>query len=142
MPGCVLLPFDTVAGRCRACGVGLPRTRRSWCSGECQDVYERNHYWASARAAAVARDKRCVNCGWVADRDYATSYGQYFMWSRAMLQGRGDDNWLEVNHIVPRLGAGYSAASCVHHLAGLETLCHRCHVKVTYRQRINRARAS
>lgn len=140
MPGCELLLFDSVAGRCRACGEPLPRTRRSWCSLECQLVYERNHYWDAARDAAVTRDKRCVKCGWVADQDYATSYGQYFMWSRKVLQGRGADNWLEVNHIVPRYGAGYGTG-CWNHLSNLETLCHRDHVKVTGQQRVARARA-
>ncbi|MCU1454052.1 MAG: 67, gp67 [Acidimicrobiales bacterium] len=40
---------------------------------------------------------------------------------------------LEVNHVEPRLGRGYQAG-CHHHLDGLETLCHRCHVQVTSAQ--------
>lgn len=46
---------------------------------------------------------------------------------------------LEVNHKVPRRGAGYDAG-CHHHLSGLETLCHRCHAAVTAeQQRLHRA---
>lgn len=41
---------------------------------------------------------------------------------------------LEVNHRVPCLGA-HKAASCAHHLDGLETLCHPCHLAETARQR-------
>jgi 5-methylcytosine-specific restriction endonuclease McrA len=40
---------------------------------------------------------------------------------------------LEVNHRVPRRGGGYHAG-CHHHLDGLETLCHRCHVAETNAQ--------
>ena len=40
---------------------------------------------------------------------------------------------LEVNHIEPRKGAGYGPG-CHHHLDGLETLCHACHLEVTAAQ--------
>lgn len=48
---------------------------------------------------------------------------------------------IEVNHIVPRVGAGYHAG-CHHHLDGLETLCHRCHVQVTNAQAAARREAA
>lgn len=41
---------------------------------------------------------------------------------------------IEVNHINPIRGAGYSL-SCHHHLDNLEALCHQCHVQVTKQQR-------
>lgn len=41
---------------------------------------------------------------------------------------------LEVNHVIPCLGA-HKANSCLHHLDGLVTLCHPCHVVETNRQR-------
>ena len=41
---------------------------------------------------------------------------------------------LEVNHFIPRNGAGYESG-CAHHQEGLETLCWRCHMKVTAIQR-------
>lgn len=40
---------------------------------------------------------------------------------------------MEVNHKIPRAGAGYHQG-CHHHLADLETLCHPCHVVETTRQ--------
>lgn len=41
---------------------------------------------------------------------------------------------LEVNHVVPCLGA-HRENSCAHHLDGLIVLCHPCHVAETNRQR-------
>lgn len=40
---------------------------------------------------------------------------------------------LEVNHKVPILGR-HGQFGCHHHLDGLETLCHACHVAETARQ--------
>jgi 5-methylcytosine-specific restriction endonuclease McrA len=138
MPGCVLLPYDTAAGHCRACGENLPNANRTWCSVDCRLMYERNHYWRAARHAAAARDGfTCLKCGWGEGEFY--EHGQMVFWSRPMLTGRGPDNWIEVNHIVPRAGEGYGTG-CGHHQSNLETLCHRCHVKVTRMQRVARAR--
>jgi hypothetical protein len=133
MPGCELLPFDTDAGHCRACGKELTKAQRSWCGGRCQMMYEANHYWAAARHAAMKRDRGCVKCGWVDDKDCATSCGQYFFWSRAVLDG--PDNRLEVNHIVPRRGEGYGTG-CHHHQSNLEVLCKKHHLEVTRQQRV------
>lgn len=138
-----MLPFDSAVGKCRACGFELKKKQKSWCGHECSSMYERNHYWAEARAAAVDRDgAQCVKCGWVEGEYYEMCLrnGQLAYWSRAYLLGNGIENRLEVNHIKPRLGAGYGA-DCGHHLSNLETLCHKCHVKVTSRQRIDRSRA-
>jgi hypothetical protein len=44
---------------------------------------------------------------------------------------------LEVNHIVPRNGAGYGFG-CWNHQDNLETLCHGHHVEVTNAQRVER----
>ncbi len=140
MPGCPLLPFDTVAGRCAACGESLIGRQTRWCSKDCRLIYERNHYWGAARQAAIVRDgRRCVRCGWGSEELYAylTRGGQFVLWSRAHLLRYRPDNWLEVNHIIPRLGAGYGTG-CWHHLENLQTLCHQDHVRVTNRQRINR----
>lgn len=41
---------------------------------------------------------------------------------------------LEVNHKTPCLGQ-HKLNSCAHHLDGLETLCHSCHLEETGRQR-------
>lgn len=146
--GCVLLPFDTVAGMCAACGTELAGRQRRWCSKDCERGYQQSHYWNFARAAALQRDqRRCVKCGWSTDfylpgdNPYQLTSGQFVFWTRANLfKGADPDtNWLEVNHIDPRNGRGYGTG-CWNHLTNLETLCHKCHVAVTRRQRIARAR--
>lgn len=53
------------------------------------------------------------------------------------------DRWvarrqLEVNHLVPILGR-HGEFGCHHHLDGLETLCHTCHLQETARQFGHRA---
>jgi hypothetical protein len=132
--GCALLPFDTVAGRCARCGNGLSGQIR-WCSITCEQQYLRNHNWNMARQAALERDDHCcVKCGWMPEACGYLDNGQFVLWSRSNLTLEPEANWLEVNHIIPRRGAGYDFG-CHHHLATLETLCHQCHVKVTRRQR-------
>lgn len=98
---------------CRWCNTTITATkRRTWCSDKCRRAFERNHVWRRARSAARRRAKRqCVTCG-------------------------GTEK-LEVNHIVPLIGAGY-LASCFHHETNLELLCHSCHVEVTKQQRASR----
>ena len=89
------------AGACSWCGTPVPKGRRMWCRDRCATVFWKNHWWPRARRAAKRRDKyACVRCG----------------------GGRP----LEVNHIVPCLGA-HGTPSCAHHLANLETLCVACH---------------
>ncbi len=113
--------------------------RTRWCSKKCEQNYRLNHHWNEARHAAIERDKGCVKCGWTDDLPYYTRRGQFVLWPKAALLGH-EENWLEVNHVVPRMGASYKTG-CINHLAGLEVLCHRCHVKVTRRQKLERARA-
>lgn len=105
-------------------------------------MYDSNHYWNVARHAAIDRDEgACVRCGWRLGEwyDHLLHNGQFVLWSRGNLLREGEGNWLEVNHIIPREGRGYGTG-CWHHLEGLESLCHRCHVKVTNRQRVARSR--
>lgn len=114
---CPLLPYDRVGGVCAACGTELVGRQRRWCSPACQAVFQNNHYWQFARAAALKRDSHgCVRCG--------------TMFIAAP----------EVNHKVPRYGRGYGVG-CHHHQSNLESLCHYHHVKVTRAQRIARARS-
>lgn len=144
MPGCELLLFDTDAGRCRACGADLTKAQRSWCGAPCKLMYENNHYWNAARHAAVKRGRVCTKCHWTEDQYQEaslTTEGQYVMWTRTMLLTHSPDNWLEVNHIVPRRGEGYGTG-CWHHQSNLEVLCHKCHVKVTRLQRLTQARSA
>jgi 5-methylcytosine-specific restriction endonuclease McrA len=89
------------AGTCPWCAAPLPKGRRTWCRDRCATAFWKNHWWSRARRAAKRRDKyACVRCG----------------------GGRP----IEVNHIVPCLGA-HGTLSCAHHLKNLETLCVACH---------------
>lgn len=97
---------------CFLCDKPLTGRRTRWCSALCVKLWYQNHNWTGARKAAKKRDKyRCVKCG--------SNYK------------------LEVNHILPLVGRGY-AWGCLNHLAGIETLCHDCHVRETNRQRRER----
>lgn len=114
-PNCPLIPkLSEKFGFCdlASCAKPLPRRRRRWCSDACANAYTDaiygQHDWNLARHKAYLRDQKCVTCG--------------------------STEKLEVNHIVPRNGAGYGRG-CHHHLENLETLCHSCHVKVTNEQR-------
>lgn len=97
---------------CFVDGKPLPPRRQYWCSAECVALWLSNHEWSAASYARLKADHRtCQRCGYVANG------------VRVM----------EVNHIVPRVGAGYHQG-CHHHQDGLETLCHPCHVIETTRQ--------
>ena len=127
-------------GRCHWCGEARPGRRYRWCSDECQAAAVCQHVWTHARAAALRRDVyTCVRCvGWPhlprpAQLDYGIDRGAYLIALAAWERERADRR-LEVNHIVPRRGAGYGSG-CHHHLANLETLCHRHHVEETNHQR-------
>lgn len=101
--------------RCFLCGSALrdpsvvKQSRRlRWCSDACSRAWWTNHLWSAASAACLSRDRgTCVRCG-------STSLP-------------------EANHKEPLNGRGYHE-SCAHHLAGLETLCHACHVAETNQQ--------
>ena len=98
---------------CDQCGKQLVKRER-WCSGLCAAKFYKNHRWTNAREAALRRDGCCVRCG--------------------------SNNDLEVNHVVPLASLEWfdgnrGRESCAHHLDGLETLCHDCHVVETRRQR-------
>jgi 5-methylcytosine-specific restriction endonuclease McrA len=100
---------------CDWCGKPLRPRQRRWCGARCSDAFFENHVWSMARKAALARDGyKCVRCG------------------------RHEN--LEVNHIYP-LSASIKRktnrykTSCLHHLTGLETLCHQHHLQATAQQR-------
>lgn len=120
---CVLVGWSG-PGHCGWCNRDLGSLKRRWCGAqwveatgrhaarripsECEHLFISNHSWGSARAYAIKRDGGCVRCGVTAR--------------------------LEVNHIIPILGR-HGEYSCIHHLSGLETLCHKHHLEVTAQQR-------
>lgn len=144
---------------CWICASPLEGRRQFWCSDECVRTWTTNHEWSAASAAAVARDGGCVRCGaartevlvcasdgepWPCQvyRSYSEAWAAYRRGGPLpAVQGtyhvqevdRRASVLLEVNHIVPRNGAGYDQG-CHHHLDLLETLCHGCHVVETTRQ--------
>lgn len=106
---CVNAFGDNKKKLCAWCGKPLQGRRRRWCCNDCGDAWYRSHTWTGARGAALKRDGwKCVICG--------------------------TPERLEVNHIVPRRGAGYGNG-CHHHIENLETLCHAHHLEVTAAQR-------
>lgn len=111
---CSLAFGDNPDRHCAWCGTDLPKRRRRWCSDACDNEFGRNHAWNAARPAALRRDDhRCTR------------------------EGCDSRLKLEVNHRTPILGRHHEFG-CHHHLAGLETLCHRHHVDVTNAQRAAR----
>lgn len=158
MKGCPLVAstFGT-PGLCDWCGKDLPIVKRTgtfnparrWCGPSCSGPYWASHQWNLARVAALKRDDyKCVRCG----SDAGTRRG--FCWydkepwpckdAGQRFRHSWDDRYykhserievgkLEVNHKIPRKGAGYTNG-CWHHLDDLETLCHDCHVKETTAQ--------
>lgn len=104
---CDALGWDGNGRHCRSCNAELPPRRRRWCGAEaCDGAYGKHHWWSWARAEALKRDEnKCVRCG-------AES---------------GPGVRLEVHHKVPILGR-HSVSGCHHHVAGLETLCSKCHL--------------
>lgn len=121
---CALSAWTGVVGRCQWCDavIEAPR-RRTWCSNTCARVWQRNHIWRFARAAAKRRAKYyCQRDGCDAQRRDC-----------------------EVNHRAARNGGGYGPG-CHHHLdadqhgeGGLEVLCRAHHREVTTAQAKARA---
>lgn len=139
-PGCPFLVLVSRPGHCDRCGEALKGNRRRWCSEKCERAYWANHAWTMARheawvrASGLSREQldelwrtdrltlrelaRCDECG-ATERDLPYPQG------------------LEVNHVDPRLGAGYDNG-CWNHQTNLQVLCHPCHVVETNRQRHER----
>lgn len=139
-------PFPPDARRCGWCGAELPKRRVRWCSRECVDEWQANHDWSSARAAALERDgHRCTVCesdglapvepwGWFVlalsrSKRWAPTYRE----AHELLIAEHRKHRLEVDHVVPILGR-HGQPGCHHHLDGLRTLCHGCHLTVTAEQ--------
>lgn len=129
-PDTYRVPHGPQAG-CRLCGT-VPRSPKIYyCSDPCRVEFERNHFWTSARAAALERAKV------YRIPPKLTQRGEVAVTQRwDMLCARcGEEPYdPEVNHIVP-LNGRREFFSCSHHLDNLEVLCHDCHLVVTREQR-------
>lgn len=107
----------THIGGCRNCGKTPSGRKQYYCSDECRTEFEADHFWGTARQAAIHRTidpydalriPHCVrDCG---------------RWAT------------EVNHIVP-LNGQRPHFGCCHHRDNLEALCHYCHLETTAEQR-------
>lgn len=141
---------------------------RRWCSEPCTRAFFPLHDWQEARAAALRRDGwACQVCGvigweqvpdavlgntkrmppvWPAPRLTGGQGAELFrreLWAYHRQKRESErpqgSHVLEVNHIEPRRGEGYTTG-CWNHLDNLQVLCRACHGKVTGAQRRARAR--
>lgn len=117
---CNLSEWRGEDGRCQWCNKSLAgqSRRKVWCSKECGQAFETNHIWN------IARHKARRRAGYKCTRENCP-------------HPKED---LEVNHIIPLVGAGYGP-SCFHHSANLEVLCKPHHQVETNRQRTERKEA-
>lgn len=145
---CPLSAWKGEDGRCRWCDEELTGRKTAWCSQACSDQADEQHSWTRVRIAAIRRDHatclRCGNRGWSAtDQRWLTHIAtmpksHLDRYARAgldrereyYLRLRRTAIKLEVNHVRPMRVSGSNRPwfSCSHHLEGLETLCHYCHV--------------
>lgn len=133
-------PFD--AG-CRQCGKEITRGR-AYCSAACRAPFQENHFWNTARFAAIRQSATvdadtirrrgldecavCARCGGPA---------RAVRWPETVENGRTypASYWApEVNHKTP-LNGDRPHFGCCHHLDNLECVCHPCHVAIGIEQR-------
>lgn len=125
---------------CRNCGSPVEGRKQFYCTDGCRESFERDHFWQTARAAAIERQSiYAVNSrGVFRGKPYHALIATYCARCGERIEGMP-----EVNHIVPVNGAR-PFFGCMHHLANLEALDHACHLIVTAEQRaagmIGRAR--
>lgn len=123
---CDVAPHDDEPDVCGICAVPLRGAQSRWCSKAHARLYYQNHYWTQARSAAKRRDRyACVMVSFTFEKELPVRFGP---------SERCTGRPLEVNHKIPRNGAGYDGPNCAHHLDKLETLCHAHHVIETNRQ--------
>lgn len=122
---------------CRQCGTEIP-PRRAYCSNDCQNAFEREHFWSTARAEAIRRwleadgGPVCPRCSLMPLREPKFYGGAHRKWWWQLLRFKP-----EVNHIVPlnRQRCRSYHFGCFNHQSNLEVVCQRCHVQITKEQR-------
>lgn len=129
--GCPLAPAGVAPGTCVGCAKPLPlrpdgtvHPLRRWCGDDCGRSYGRNHWWTAARFTALMR----ASVGWNPDLSL-----YWIICDQCGQQATSP----EVNHVEPRIGAGYGTG-CWNHQTNLQVLCHDCHVQETARQKRER----
>lgn len=151
LQACTLTTYEGAERTCRWCGGPLSGRQQRWCGQPCVDAYLENHDWNTASKAAKRRDGVCTACGETGDTTDLRAWGAFLRWAYAV-QGRhmspltepgrtirrlfeheALQRRLETDHIEPILGR-HGQGGCHHHLDGLRTLCHRCHLAATAEQ--------
>lgn len=101
-------------------------TFREWCREAIQADPERFKWmpWKSRHSTMIKEFKKETGIEFEHQRDAFERLA-----NRAILNYS-----LEVNHIAPIKGR-HAEYGCLHHLAGLETLCGQCHIEETRQQR-------
>lgn len=153
---------EALTGGCRNCGTPPTGRKRYYCSDDCREEFERDHFWQTARSWALRRASvfridyqyvrpighqwatafRCARCGcWIPSTE-----GLRLELQASMEEEEFEACWTyplphllkgptpEVNHIDPVNGLRENF-SCHHHQENLEVLHHVCHVEVTNEQR-------
>jgi hypothetical protein len=153
---CALSAWRGGGGRCRWCDAVLEGKRTSWCSDDHYRRFAEQHDWKVVARAAIARDgATCRRCGAKGKDDLLAG----MLRAESRVRRRRLDEYelaafdrfgalldrlnaerarvrLEVNHVDPLRG-GRVWVDCAHHLDGVETLCHSCHVEETRLQTIS-----
>jgi 5-methylcytosine-specific restriction endonuclease McrA len=154
---------------CRSCEIPV-RSPRVYCSKRCELVFDRDHFWAPAKARALRAARLDGRDGMIALELVPTAPELTIENLEALIRGRrrevqailensyGRPSRIgrvhaylcarcrqpttapEVNHIVPVVG-GNRSATCMNHEENLEVLCHSCHVPTTKRQAAERRAA-
>ena len=122
-------PFPDIVDErlCRECGEFSGGRRSFYCSRECRDTFDADHFWGTARLAALSRASIwSIGRG---DHRGLTRPPLGYVCARC----EGFKAW-EVNHIEP-VNGDRQHFSCRHHQTNLEVLCHQCHLIVTAEQR-------
>ncbi len=125
-------------GACTRCGADpeMPELRAWWSIVRSVTLIrhamgvESVHVWTAANGFDLAGDRVTAWRAWRAEMDRRC---EPYTAARLVLDQALRAVQLEVNHLTPILGR-HAEFGCHHHLDGLETLCHRCHVAETARQ--------
>lgn len=126
---------------CRNCGASLEGhgPRGAYCTRECRQEFEVDHFWDTARPAALERASiyRIRSFEELIRHRDGTVEPRLHAYRLAYICARcgAEIHMPEVNHIVPVNGRR-TWFSCSHHLDNLEVLCHGCHLATTADQRL------